>query len=287
MQVVVQPPATSANLGPGFDCLGLALELRDRLVFETAERDSVQVRGEGADEVSTGADHLVLASFRRAFAECGRPAPAVALTCENAIPHGRGLGSSSAAIVAGLAGARALGADLDTEAMLRIATAIEGHPDNVAPALLGGLTVAWTQDGAGRAVRLDPVAVPITVLVPQHRLSTRTARALLPTTVPYGDAVHALAHTALTIAALTAHPEHLLAATEDRLHQDYRRPAYPDSWELVQQLRREGVPAAISGAGPSVLAFAGVPAPAGWQSRSLAIAAEGVRVTRPAAAPPS
>ena len=271
--VVVRPPATSANLGPGFDCLGLALELRDRVEFEPADGDSVEVTGQGAGEVPTGPEHLVLASFHRAFAECGSAAPPVALRCTNVIPHGRGLGSSSAAIVAGLAGARAFGADLSDDDLLQIATDIEGHPDNVAPALLGGLTVAWDS----RAVRLDPVAIPLTVLVPEERLATHTARGLLPETVPYADAVHAAGRSALVVAALTAHPEQLLAATDDRLHQDYRRPAYPASWELVQKLRSEGVPAAISGAGPSVLVFGTASAP-GWQALELAVATEGVLV---------
>jgi homoserine kinase len=285
LTVVVQPPATSANLGPGFDCLGLALDLRDRLTFTPAQRDTVEVRGEGAGQVPTDpGQHLVLTAFRRAFAECGRSAPAVALTCDNRIPHGRGLGSSSAAIVAGLAGARALGADLPDEELLRLATAIEGHPDNVAPALLGGLTVAWMQDGRGHAVRLDPCEVPVTILVPEQRLATATARTLLPASVPFADAVHALAHSALMVAALTAHPGVLLAATEDRLHQDHRRAAYPASWDLVQRLRDSGVPAAISGAGPSVLAFADVPAPEGWRHHRPRIAARGV-LTTPAAAP--
>lgn len=274
MAVVVQPPATSANLGPGFDCLGLALELRDRVEFTPAAQDSVEVTGQGAGEVPTSADHLVLASFRRAFAECGKTAPTVALHCQNVIPHGRGLGSSSAAIVAGLAGARAFGADLDDEALLRIATDIEGHPDNVAPALLGGLTIAWD----GQAVRLEPLDLAVTVLVPEQRLATHTARGLLPDTVPYADAVHAAGRSALVVAALTAFPEHLLAATQDRLHQDYRRPAYPESWDLVQELRQQGIPATISGAGPSVLVFARVGSRAGWTALALPIATQGVRV---------
>lgn len=281
MPVVVQPPATSANLGPGFDCLGLALELRDRLEFVPATQDSVVVSGEGAGEVPTGSDHLVLTAFHRAFADCGLTAPPVALRCENVIPHGRGLGSSSAAIVAGLAAARAFGADLADRRLLELASELEGHPDNVAPAFLGGLTIAWTDDGIGRAVRLDPLPVPVTVLVPDQRLATERARQLLPTSVPFEDAVHAIARAALAVAALTGHPEHLLAATEDRLHQDYRRPGYPQSWQLVSDLRDQGVPAAISGAGPSVLVFAAdVPPPAGWLVHRLAIATQGVRVTR-------
>lgn len=277
MSVVVRPPATSANLGPGFDSLGLALELRDSVRFDLADVDHVEVRGEGQTELPTGADHLVLSSFYAAFARVGMDAPKVALTCENVIPHGRGLGSSSAAIVAGLAGARALGAQLDDEALLALACEIEGHPDNVAPALLGGLTVSWIAD-QGRAVRLDSVATRVNVVVPRERLSTRQARGLLPETVPFGDAVHAVGRAALVVAALTRYPEHLLAATEDRLHQDYRKSAYPQSWDLVQDLRACGVPAAISGAGPSVIAFGPVAAPAGWEALELQIARDGVLV---------
>ncbi len=278
MTVVVRAPATSANLGPGFDSLGLALEWRDQVTFELADEDRVTVSGEGAGEVPTGPEHLVLASFRRAFEHVGRTAPKVALTCENVIPHGRGLGSSSAAIVAGLAGARALGADLDDAALLDLATRIEGHPDNVAPALLGGLTVAWTES-AGMAVRLEPAVSRVNVVIPHHRLSTETARGLLPTSVPYADAVHAIGRAALAVAAFTGYPQHLLAATEDRLHQDYRKPAYPQSWDLVQDLRACGVPAAISGAGPSVIAFGPAVAPDGWRVLELPVASHGVLVT--------
>ncbi len=278
MTVVVRAPATSANLGPGFDSLGLALELRDRVAFEFADEDRVTVSGEGAGEVPTGPEHLVLKSFRRAFEHVGRTAPTVALTCENVIPHGRGLGSSSAAIVAGLAGARALGADLDDAAVLDLATRIEGHPDNVAPALLGGLTVAWTES-TGMAVRLEPTVSRVNVVIPHQRLSTETARGLLPTSVPYADAVHAIGRAALAVAAFTGYPQHLLAATEDRLHQDYRKPAYPQSWDLVQDLRACGVPAAISGAGPSVIAFGPAVAPDGWRVIELPVALQGVLVT--------
>lgn len=277
MTVVVRAPATSANLGPGFDCLGLALELRDRVVFEPAADDSVTISGEGAAELPTGPDHLVLASFRRTFESVGQVAPRVALTCENVIPHGRGLGSSSAAIMAGIAGARAMGADMSDEQALALATEIEGHPDNVAPALLGGLTIAWT-DTAGKAVRLDPVVTRVNMVIPPDRLSTHVARTLLPRELPYGDAVHAVGRAALAVAALTTYPEHLLAATEDRLHQDYRKPAYPHSWDLVQDLRACGVPAAISGAGPSVIAFGPASAPDGWRLTELQIATQGVLV---------
>lgn len=278
MGVVVRAPATSANLGPGFDCLGLALELRDRVVFEPAATDSVTISGEGAGELPTGPDHLVLACFRRAFEAVDQVPPKVALTCENVIPHGRGLGSSSAAIVAGIAGARAMGAAMSDEDALALATDIEGHPDNVAPALLGGLTIAWT-DTVGKAVRLDPIVTRLSMAIPPERLSTHVARTLLPRELPYGDAVHAVGRAALAVAALTMYPEHLLAATQDRLHQDYRKPAYPLSWDLVQDLRACGVPAAISGAGPSVVAFGPVAAPDGWTLMELQVATQGVLVS--------
>jgi homoserine kinase len=281
MRVVVRPPATSANLGPGFDCLGLALELRDTVTFELSDATTVTVAGEGAGEVNRGPDHLVLASAGRAFEEFGLPVPHMAVSCRNAIPHGRGLGSSSAAIVAGLAGARALGADMTDDEMVALATMIEGHPDNVAPAVLGGLTVAWTAAGVGRAVRLDPSTdLVATVMVPSGRLPTATARTLLPQRVPFADAVHAAGRSALAVAAFTTRPDLLLDATEDRLHQDYRRAAYPQSWELVHTLRDQGIPAAISGAGPTVIAFgASVPVPDAWRVLRPPVAAKGVQVT--------
>lgn len=280
MRVVVEAPATSANLGPGYDCLGLALDLRDRVVFETAGESSVQVRGEGADEVGKGADNLVLRSFRRAYEQSGLAAPDVAVDCTNVIPHGRGLGSSSAAIITGLVAARAMGVPMTEEELLDLATAIEGHPDNVAPALLGGLTVAWMDDGLGRAARLQPVPeLSVTVAVPPERLSTRSARDMLPESVPFTDAVRTAGRAALAVAAFTAYPRLLFAATDDRLHQDYRRTAYPASWELVQKWRAQGIPAAISGAGPSVIAFAGTDTvPEGWLRLTPDVSAEGVRV---------
>ncbi len=280
--ILVEPPATSANLGPGFDCLGLALELRDRVSFEPAQATSVHVSGEGAGEVNRGPDHLVLATFRHAFEASGLPVPEVRVDCHNRIPHGRGLGSSSAAIVAGLAGARAMGAYMDDEELLALATSIEGHPDNVAPALLGGLTVAWMQQGQGAAVSLAPAAgLSVTVAVPEQRLPTTTARSLLPSEIPFHDAVHAAGRAALAVAAFTSRPDLLMAATEDRLHQDYRRAAYPRSWELVQELRERGVAAAISGAGPSVIAFGVTDLPEDWRRLELQVATQGVRVSSP------
>lgn len=280
MPVVVQPAATSANLGPGFDCLGLALKFRDRLTFDYADSFAVTVIGEGADDIACDESHLVLRSYRAGFAAVGAPAPTVSLVCENKIPHGRGMGSSSAAIVAGLIAAREFGADLSTTELLEIATGIEGHPDNVAPVILGGATIAWTENGRGRAVRLEPVeSLPVTIAIPPFRLATEAARALLPNEVTMADAVHNLGRSALMVAALTTDPDLLFAATEDRLHQDARRSAYPQSWDLVQRLRAAGVPAAISGAGPSVIAFGPIAEAApDWRIVSVPVAAHGVLV---------
>jgi homoserine kinase len=289
--VTVEVPATSANLGPGFDTLGLALDLTDRVTAQISEDGtSVTVSGEGAGEVPTDAGHLIVATMLTTFARLGVPAPAgVRLTCENRIPHARGLGSSSAAIVAGILLARALagrptdGAQARAEA-LALAAELEGHPDNVAPCLLGGFTVAWTESTA-RAVRMTPAdGLQPVVYVPEVRGLTAHARAALPAQVPYADAVFNVARVALLVHALTNDPSHLLRATEDRLHQPYRAEGMPGTAALVATLRAAGVPAVVSGAGPSVLALTGagvgeaLPAPAGWLALPLAWSPEGARI---------
>lgn len=263
--VRVRVPATSANLGPGFDTLGLALGLYDEVeVAVTASGLDIEVSGEGAEDVAdAGEKHLVVRAMRVAFDDLNvdQP-PGLALRCVNRIPHGRGLGSSAAAIVAGLVAARALaGASTSPEDVLPLANVLEGHPDNVAPCLFGGLTIAWlTTDAAGlpraRAIRLDPrPEVRPVAFIASDPVSTKVARGLLPATVPHADAARNAGRAALLIAALTARPDALLDGTEDKLHQDYRAPAMPRSRDLVSRLRAAGVPAVISGAGPSVLAF--------------------------------
>lgn len=259
--VTVTVPATSANLGPGFDSLGLALTLRDTLTARVTDSGlDVVVTGSGAETVPRDERHLVVRAMRAAFDLVGGQPPGLALTCENHIPHARGLGSSSAAIVAGLTLARGLVAGgtllLDDTALLRLAADLEGHPDNVAPALLGGLVISGREDGEWFAVGsgVDP-RVSAVVLVPPDGLATEAARGLLPATVPHADAAANAGRTALLIAALAGRPEHLLIATHDLLHQEYRRSAMPDSLALVDRLRAEGVPAVVSGAGPTVLAF--------------------------------
>ncbi|GII82947.1 homoserine kinase [Sphaerisporangium siamense] len=268
--VVVRVPATSANLGPGFDSLGLALALYDEIEASVhddvggspaARSVQVSVEGEGAGELDLGEGHLIVRAMRAAYDRAGVPQPrGIRLRCHNRIPHARGLGSSSAAICAGLLAARALGADaLTDDEVFALATEMEGHPDNVAPCLSGGLTIAWTElSGRPRKLELSPHGgVRPVVFVPRTRLSTETARGLLPKDVPHADAAANAGRAALLIAALTQCPrsEVLLAATEDRLHQAYRAPAMPGTADLVQRLRVAGVPAVVSGAGPTVLVF--------------------------------
>lgn len=267
-RVHVRVPATSANLGSGFDTFGLALGLYDDV---TAVRTSgtavtVEVSGEGADVVPRDERHLVVRAMYTTFDGLGSGRPGLSLTCRNRIPHGRGLGSSAAAVVAGVLLARELARrDLDTDSALALAARLEGHPDNAAAALLGGFTLAWqdapaaTRAGpAVHAVRLEPsAALRVVVAVPDTALSTETARGMLPATVPHADAAHAAGRAALLVHALTGAPRLLLSATEDRLHQGYRAAAMPATSELVQRLRTAGLAAVVSGAGPSVLVLGG------------------------------
>jgi homoserine kinase len=289
--VRVRVPATSANLGPGFDALGLALSLYDDVVVRVADEGLfVDVAGEGADTVPRTRRHLVVRALHAGFDALGGQPRGLEVVCANRIPHSRGLGSSAAAIVAGLTAARALvlgGADtLDDDALLALAAELEGHPDNVAACLLGGLTLAWTPaDGPARAVRLpvSPALRPV-VFVPTSSSSTAKARKLLPETVPHADAARNAARSALLVHALAADPGLLLAATEDRLHQQYRAPSQVKTAGLVDALRADGVPAVVSGAGPSVLAFAGQAddlssyAPRGWSVEVLAVDAGGAEL---------
>lgn len=286
-RVTVRAPATSANLGPGFDALGLALARYDEVDVATASSGvRVEVDGEGAGEVPADEKHLVVRAIRAGLDALGADQPGLVLRCRNTIPHGRGLGSSAAAIVAGVAAAYGLtGTPLDRDRALATVAELEGHPDNVAACLYGGLTVAWTEAGTARAARLvpDPGVRPV-LYVPDTALSTDVARGLLPETVPHADAAANSGRAALLVAALTDRPELLPAATEDRLHQRYRAPAMPVSAGLVERLRADGLAAVISGAGPTVLALLTgddpVPdPPAGWQAWALAIDLTGVQLS--------
>jgi homoserine kinase len=268
--VTVRVPATSANLGPGFDSLGLAFDLYDEVTVEayavTPGLPAVRicVEGEGAGAVPGDESHLVVRSLHAGLARAGVERPGLWLTCRNRIPHGRGLGSSSAAIVAGLLAARGLLVEperLDDGVVFELATGAEGHPDNAAATLFGGFTVAWTEGvgdrgarGAARAVRVavDP-RVRVVLCVPGGELATSRARAMLPAHVPHADAAFNAGRSALLVEALSRRPEVLFAATEDRLHQALRASAMPQTDVLLRAVRSEGVAAVVSGAGPSLL----------------------------------
>jgi homoserine kinase len=269
--VVVRAPASSANLGPGFDALGLALSRHDVAVVRvTSGGLDIEVSGEGRETAAAGETHLVVRAMRAAFDLLGGQPPGLALRSLNAIPHSRGLGSSAAAIITGILAARALargGPDLLPDpAVLQLATTLEGHPDNVAACLHGSLTIAWTADRAGSADGGQPAAprmirLPVldeirpVLCVPAEGIATATARGALPATVPHRDAAANAARSALLVAALTRDPSVLFDATEDYLHQRYRAEVMPGTADLLGRLRAAGVAAAISGAGPSVLAL--------------------------------
>lgn len=291
--VEVSVPATSANLGPGYDSLGIALGLRDVLTGQVREETGVQltVSGMGEDDVSLDESHLVYRAMCTAFAEMRCEVPGIRLHCENRIPHSRGLGSSSAAIVGGICLARGLVAGgrllMDDDAVFALAARMEGHPDNVAPAFYGGFTIALSDGDRVQAttVAVDP-RVSAVVFVPPEPLHTSFARGLLPDAVPHAAAAADAARAALLVVALSGRPELLLAATEDYLHQCYREPAMPESLRLIRDLRADGIPAVLSGAGPSVLAFVDASTreevrqrgPAGWETKSLAVDASGAQV---------
>ena len=256
----ISVPATSANIGPGFDCLGIALELRDRYaaqILDDATFD-VDVSGEGADEVKKDGKNLVIRSMMAGFEFMGNKPKGIALRSLNVIPHGRGLGSSASAIVGGLALARSLVLTgeqyMSDEDLITLATELEGHPDNVAAAFYGGATIAWSEKGVGRAVNLkvDP-RIKAMLLVPENQVPTAKARKLLPETISHHDAVLNSTNTALLVHALAERPDLLLTATADFLHQNYRAEAMPKSIALIEKLRGAGVAAVLSGAGPSVM----------------------------------
>jgi homoserine kinase len=292
--VTVEVPATSANLGPGFDCLGLALELTDTIVGEVVDSGlEVHVEGEGED-LGRDESHLVVRAMRAAFESMGEQPRGLRLTCTNHIPHSRGMGSSSAAIVGGIVLARGLAVDgaarLDDAQALSLANWLEGHPDNVAPALLGGFVISGQ---AGDVVWAQNTPVDDSIfalaLVPPYGVKTEVARGLLPDVVPHADAVANTGRAALLVAALGGRPGLLLRATEDFLHQEQRAPAMPESIALVHELRSRGVPAVVSGAGPTVLALVsegvtpGVDTvsdlvPSGWRTLRQSVGGPGARV---------
>lgn len=273
ISVKIRVPASSANLGPGYDCLGLALGIFDEVTVTTGG-DGVQVTatGEGSAGVPRDETHLVARAILRGFTVAGVRANGLWVECVNAIPHSRGLGSSASAVVSGLTAASELIAEsgvghaFSNEVLIEQASEFEGHPDNAAASVLGGAVVTWITPGGNPAYRASRVDVHsdvlATVFVPAVESSTSETRGLLPEMVPRSDAIFNLSRSALNVVALTSDPGLLLDATDDRLHQGYRSVAMPQSAELVGKLRGAGHAATISGAGPTVLVLGTVQVPA-------------------------
>jgi len=288
----VRVPATSANLGPGYDTFGLALSLYDEIVVRVGEDGlDLDVAGEGSEKVRKDARNLVVKAMNTGFDRMGGRPRGLEVRCLNRVPHGRGLGSSSAAIVGGLAAARALtvGGDerLDDERLLAVATEMEGHPDNVAATVYGGFTMAWIDGGEVGVLRAQPHPDLLPVaFIPGTELRTAKARKALPASVPHGDAALNSSRAALLSHAITERPDLLMVATEDFLHQEYRRPVMPRSLALVDELRASGVPAVVSGAGPTVLALTNrataaevaTKARRGWTTEVLEADRQGVQI---------
>jgi homoserine kinase len=262
--IQVQVPATSANLGPGFDCLGLALTMHDRYMAQVMDEPGVDidVTGEGAESIPTTDKNLVIKAMYKGFDFLGGRPRGIALRQLNVIPHGRGLGSSAAAIVGGLALARGLvlggNERMSNEDMLNIANKMEGHPDNVSAAIFGSANLAWQESQRGHVVaqalnfEVDP-RIGALAFVPSTEFSTSKARKMLPESIPHSDAVKNSSNVAVLVQALQSRPDLLLGATEDYLHQSYRKDAMPNSYALMTKLRKAGVAAFISGAGPAVM----------------------------------
>ncbi|MDF0530320.1 homoserine kinase [Tsukamurella sp. 8F] len=295
LTATVTVPASSANLGPGFDSLGLALGLYDDVTVETTDGGlTVTVEGEGWESVPTDETHLVVLALRRAMTCLGIAAPGLNLKCHNRIPHSRGLGSSAAAAVAGIAAGTALAAEggvprsLTAGEMVQLSAEFEGHPDNASASVLGGAVVSWTGPGPAydaRRIEVHP-DVKAYAFVPDVESSTSVTRGLLPDKVPHADAAFNASRSALLVVALSQAPELLLPATDDRLHQGYRAGSMPASAALVADLRADGVAAFVSGAGPTVLALTASPLPgerresaqaAGFTVRELSVA-DGVSI---------
>ncbi|WP_426999180.1 homoserine kinase [Pseudarthrobacter sp. N5] len=301
-QVTVRVPATSANLGPGYDSLGLALALHDTLTVETLDSDRLvfELRGEGADSLPQDASHLVVKAMNAAFERLGFRHAGLKITAENVNPHGRGLGSSASAVVAAVTAANALVPAEDrrgAEWILQLTSEMEGHPDNVAPAIFGGLALSWQDSdrySSTCAAVVDSV-IPV-VAVPDFELSTEAARALLPASIGHHAAAMNSGRAALLIHALTQNPDFLLAGTEDYLHQSYRAEAMRPSASLIGALRKAGHAAVVSGAGPTVMVLANGEAEAAdvlrfiaaftaantpditWRVMKLAVDVEGAKV---------
>jgi homoserine kinase len=283
MRVTVRVPATVANLGPGFDCLALAVDWMNEFTADTKAPAGVSVEGEGAEDVPRDGTNLVWRAAGRFAAEVGRPLPAFALTCRNRIPLQRGLGSSASAVVAGLLLAdRLLGTEVERDRLLQMALGLEGHPDNVAACLHGGIVLVFSSEGRWcvEPLRPHPSLRPVLLVPTDERMPTPRARGAVPEEVPLVDAAFNAARTALAVLALTERIELLPAAVQDRLHQPYRLPLMPRAAALFEELRRAGLPVSVAGSGPSLLVLedGGATAPdpgPGWRLLRTRIAPQG------------
>jgi homoserine kinase len=258
MAFTVRVPATAANLGPGFDALALALDLWNEVEVDPEAPPAIEVEGEGSGELPEDRSNLVGRSMSHLAREAGSLLPEVAVRCINRIPLERGLGSSAAAVISGLVAAdNLLGAGLPTDRLLTIGMDLEGHPDNLAACLRGGLAIAYRSGDGWRAERLDPhPSLRPVLLVPENeRLPTDDARRALPPEVPLADAAFNVGRAALVVVALTERPDLLNSALDDRLHQDRRLPLVPAARAMFDELHRAGIPVCVAGAGPSLLAF--------------------------------
>ncbi|MDO5672217.1 MAG: homoserine kinase [Actinomycetaceae bacterium] len=290
--VHVYVPATTANLGPGFDSLGMAFDYHDEVIVKaTTGPTTVTIEGEGAGTTPTDESNLVVKAVRIGLEWVGAPQVGLDMTCINRIPHGRGMGSSASALAAGLGVARGLIAypdALDDDTIFQIVAEHEGHPDNAAPAVYGGATIAW-MDAQTKKAHYVPMEVRpeqrLTLLIPEFDLPTDKAREILPKQVPLADAVSNVSRAALLVYALAHDPKYLMDATVDRLHQEQRRNSMPSSLELMDALRERGYPAVISGAGPTVLVLGSIDPQLhstleerGWRVEEPNIDLQGLRV---------
>lgn len=293
--VTVRVPASTANLGPGFDTLGMAVGLYDTVEVEVTDAGlEIVVHGEGEGEVPLDERHLVVRALRSGLREAGVNAAGLRIVCHNSIPHSRGLGSSAAAAVAGVAAASGLAGGehptgaLDDDTLVQLSSAFEGHPDNAAACVLGGGVVSWTNipvDGRS-APEYHAVAVPVhpdisaTALIPDFHASTEAVRRVLPSDVSHQDARFNVSRAALLPLALSSYPDLLWEATRDRLHQPYRAEVLPVTTEWVNRLRNLGWPTFLSGAGPTVMVLSTTPVDAALldeaRGRDIAVLETGV-----------
>ena len=271
--VEVRAPATTANLGPGYDCLGMALDLWNRITVTTDAAGAgatVAVVGEGEGELAADAENLTYRAMAFLFGEADEEAPPVKMRCENSIPLSRGLGSSAAAIAGGLVAANALLGDPFTpNDLLEMAATIEGHPDNVAAAVHGGLQLVITDDQQLYTAQIDvPEELQAVLFIPDRRIATADARRVLPSEISVADAVYNMSRAALLVAGMQSnHPEYLNIATQDRLHQPYRQAIFPPMKVIFEAARNAGALGVfLSGSGSTILALT--------QERSMTVAYE-------------